>query len=265
MELGDNVPDHSTISQLRRRKFSGTTIFQDIFDEVVKKCIDAGLVSGKLLLTDSTHIKANARIDRQEIIEVPDIPSEYMKKLDREAYESGLLKRPIEYTTTKTKEVAKSTTDPECGLLNRPGKPKAFCYLNHETCDAENGIITDVYVTPGNANDAAQHTSRIEHQLDKFGFDTEAVCADAGYDSGEIYDALDKRGIKTYIPQHATVKHSRVCTDEFDTDNLITTKIKTYISVQWVRSFIIRAFLKQEERKYIVPKRRGLFPLPPQR
>lgn len=56
MELGDNVPDHSTISQLRRRKFSGTTVFQDIFDEVVKKCMDAGLVSGKLLLTDSTHI-----------------------------------------------------------------------------------------------------------------------------------------------------------------------------------------------------------------
>lgn len=79
LELGDNVPDHSTISQLRRHKFSGTTVFQDIFDEVVKKCMDAGLVSGKLLLTDSTHIKASARNDRQEIIEVPDTPSEYMK------------------------------------------------------------------------------------------------------------------------------------------------------------------------------------------
>lgn len=64
LELGDTVPDHSTISQLRRRKFRGTTVFQEIFDEVVRKCIEARLVSGKLLLTDSTHILANANKDR---------------------------------------------------------------------------------------------------------------------------------------------------------------------------------------------------------
>ena len=51
IELDEPVPDHSTISQLRRRKFSGTTVFQDIFDEIVRKCIEAGLVTGKLLLT----------------------------------------------------------------------------------------------------------------------------------------------------------------------------------------------------------------------
>lgn len=256
LELGANVPDHSTISQLRRRKFSGTTVFQDIFNEVVKKCMDAGLVSGKLLLTDSTHIKANARTDRQEIIEVPDTPSEYMKKLDREAYECGLLKEPAEYTTEKTKAVVKSTTDPECGMLNRPGKPKAFCYLNHETCDAENGIITDVYVTPGNANDAAQHTSRIEHQIEKFGFETEAVCADAGYDSGEIYDAMDKRGIKTYIPEQTTVKHSRVCTDEFDTDNFEYDKDKNVYICPMGKKLHYSSFSKTRRKKIYRSKKK---------
>lgn len=40
IELDEPVLDHSTISQLRRRKFRGTTIFHDIFDEIVRKCIE---------------------------------------------------------------------------------------------------------------------------------------------------------------------------------------------------------------------------------
>lgn len=200
IELDEPVPDHSTISQLRRRKFSGTTIFQDIFDEIVRKCMEEGLVTGKLLLTDSTHIKANARKDLREIIEVPDTPTEYMQKLDREAFEMGLIKEPVVYPE-KTKSVTQSITDPDSGLLNRPGKPNAFCYLNHQTSDAENGIITDVFVTPGNANDSTVHTKRLEAQIDKFGLDTEAVCADAAYDNCETYSAMQKRNIKTYIPK----------------------------------------------------------------
>lgn len=203
IELDEPVPDHSTISQLRRRKFSGTTIFQDIFDEIVRKCIDAGLVTGKLLLTDSTHIRANARNDLREIIEVPDTPSEYMQKLDHEAYETGLIKEPVTYPD-KTKRVTKSITDPESGLLNRPGKPNAFCYLNHQTCDSENGIITDIFVTPANVSDNVPHTSRIQHQINKFSFPTEAICADAGYDSIEIYTAMCNVGIKSYIPIGST-------------------------------------------------------------
>ena len=199
IELDEPVPDHSTISQLRRRKFSGTTIFQDIFDEIVRKCMEEGLVTGKLLLTDSTHIRANARNDLREVIEVPDTPSEYMQKLDREAFEMGLIKEPVVYPE-KTKSVTQSITDPDSGLLNRPGKPNAFCYLNHQTSDAENGIITDVFVTRGNTPDTIPHLSRIEHQIEKFNFKTTAICADAGYDSAEIYSAMSKCNIKSYIP-----------------------------------------------------------------
>lgn len=200
IELDEPVPDHSTISQLRRRKFSGTTIFQDIFDEIVRKCMERGLVTGKLLLTDSTHIRANARNDLREVIEVPDTPSEYMQRLDREAFEIGLIEDPVVYPE-KTKPVTRSTTDPDTGLLNRPGKPQGFHYLSHQTCDSENGIITDVYVTPGNIPDCVPHASRLEHQIDKFGFETEAICADTGYDSNEVYNAMLHRNIKAFIPE----------------------------------------------------------------
>lgn len=220
IELDEPVPDHSTISQLRRRKFSGTTIFQDIFDEIVHKCMKEGLVSGKLLLTDSTHIRANTDNTKREIIEVADTPSEYIQKLDREAYETGFIKESVVYPK-KTKAVTKSITDPECGLLNRPGKPNAFCYLNHQTCDADNGITTDVFITKANVNDCTPHTQRLEYQIDKFGFNTEAICADAGYDNCEVYDAMLKRGIKTYIPQkNKPVSHQNY-TEDFAPEKFI--------------------------------------------
>lgn len=41
----------------------------------------------------------------------------------------------------------------------------------------------------------------MEHQIDKFGLDTENICADAGYDNGEVYNAMMKRNIKTFIPE----------------------------------------------------------------
>ena len=220
IELDEPVPDHSTISQLRRRKFSGTTIFQEIFDEIVRRCIDAGLVTGKLLLTDSTYIRANARNDLREVIEVPDTPSEYMQKLDREAFEMGLIKEPIVYPK-KTKEVTKSTTDPDSGLLNRPGKPNAFCYLSHQTCDSENGIITDVYVSPGNMHDSTPHLSRIECVIEKFRFEPEAICADRGYDNCEVYHAMHQRGIMTFIPRRIKPISGAKYDEQFAPDNFI--------------------------------------------
>ena len=248
IDFDEPVPDHSTISQLRRRKFCGTTVFQDIFDEIVRKCIEAGLVTGKLLLTDSTHIRANARNDLREIIEVPDTPSEYMQKLDREAYEAGLLKEPVTYPD-KTKNVIKSITDPESGLLNRPGKPNAFCYLNHQTCDSESGIITDVFVTPGNVNDCTPHTECLERQIDKFGFETEAICADGGYDNSEVYDAMLKRGIKTFIPRRSKPVSRVNYEEDFSSDRFIYDEVKNMYICPAEKELRYSSFNKKDRRK----------------
>ena len=55
LDLFDRVPDHSTISQLRRRKPSFRKVFRRLFEEVVRQCVEKGLVSGRLVVTDSTH------------------------------------------------------------------------------------------------------------------------------------------------------------------------------------------------------------------
>jgi transposase len=58
--LTDRVPDHTTISWNRRKRFVDTTIFQDVFDEIVLQAVQHRMVGGRVLVSDSTHIKANA-------------------------------------------------------------------------------------------------------------------------------------------------------------------------------------------------------------
>jgi len=56
--LEDKIPDASVIWQNRIRRFNGTDIPEQIFNEILKQAISHGLVGGKVLYSDSTHLKA---------------------------------------------------------------------------------------------------------------------------------------------------------------------------------------------------------------
>jgi transposase len=212
IDLDESVPDHSTISQTRRRKWRGTNIFSDIFTEIVRKCIETGLVDGSLLLSDSTHIRANASNDRKETISIEVEPREYVRKLDalceqedlrrrEDTISKGQKKRGCKASQgNKTREIEKSTTDSDCGILARPGKPKGFHYLSHQTIDGKHGIITDVFVTPANTEDFEPYVDRIKQQIKAYGFCVAEVGLDKGYDYEEIHKEMYDLRIKTYIP-----------------------------------------------------------------
>ena len=74
LDLFDRVPDHSTISQLRRRKPSFRKVFRRLFEEVVRQCIEKGLVSGRVVGTDSTHVRANASRASEKLAEITEVP-----------------------------------------------------------------------------------------------------------------------------------------------------------------------------------------------
>lgn len=69
LDLFERVPDHSTISQMRRRKPSFRKVFRRLFEEVVRQCVENGLVSGRVVVTDSTHMKANASRASEYLVE----------------------------------------------------------------------------------------------------------------------------------------------------------------------------------------------------
>ena len=82
LDLEERVPDHSTISQNRRRRFHGTDLFRRLFEQIVLQCIEKGLVDGKTILTDSTHVKANASPRKNIKITAEKETSVYMNLLD---------------------------------------------------------------------------------------------------------------------------------------------------------------------------------------
>lgn len=79
--LTDRVPDHSTLSYFRERLREGD-VLQKVFDEVVLLAIKHRLVAGRVLITDSTHLKANA--NKQKFIkeQVAQSTKAYVDELD---------------------------------------------------------------------------------------------------------------------------------------------------------------------------------------
>jgi len=192
-DLDERVPDHSVISQTRRRKFSESGVFQEIFDEIVRKLQAGGFVKGETILTDSTHIKANASMKSLTPTK------EYLEELES-AVDEGPRK------VSNGTHISRS--DPDSKLMNRPGKPKGLHYLEHRSID-ETGYITDVTITPGNASDHAGYVERLKRQEKSFGFCIKNCVADKGYGYFEVYHDLTEMGIEAYIPLKDNISVSK--------------------------------------------------------
>jgi len=58
--LEGKVPDHSTFSKNRHGRFRESDAFRHVFETVVSRCIDEGLVGGEGFAVDATLIAADA-------------------------------------------------------------------------------------------------------------------------------------------------------------------------------------------------------------
>jgi transposase len=195
----DKVPDHTTISWNRRTRFKGTTVFQDIFDEIVLQAMNHKMVGGRVLFTDSTHLKANANKKKYTKQTVEPETKAYLEALNQAVEEDRMAhgKKPLKEReeVNEEKEIKISTTDAESGYMYRTGKPEGFFYLDHRTTDLKFNIITDVYVTPGNVHDSIPYLERLDRQRKRFSFNVEAVALDSGYLTAPICKGLEERKV----------------------------------------------------------------------
>src|ERR1700757_3186532 len=60
LDLADKVPDHSTFSVNRHGRFRKSDIFRQMFESIVRTCMDAGLVQGEGFAVDASVIEADA-------------------------------------------------------------------------------------------------------------------------------------------------------------------------------------------------------------
>ena len=203
MGLTEKVPDASTLSQNRIRRFNDSDVFQQIFDHIVAQALSQGMANGRVLYTDSTHLKANASPRKAVNEQRPEGVSEYFTELnaaveaDRKLHEKkplpGVKKQPGSAAAVKNIKV--STTDPESGFMHRDNKPQGFFYLDHRTVDGKHGIITDTFVTPGNVHDSQPFIGRLKRQTERFGLEPVAAGVDAGYFTAAVCHLTQEMGI----------------------------------------------------------------------
>ena len=72
-DLDEVVPDHSIFSKARAS--FGKKLFLDIFEKILLKCVELGLVSKEGMLVDSTIVRADA--SSYSLVEINLSPKEY--------------------------------------------------------------------------------------------------------------------------------------------------------------------------------------------
>ena len=54
------IPHHSTFSKNRHGRFQESNLFEQLFERVVRQCVEVGLVQGQHLSVDGSFVEANA-------------------------------------------------------------------------------------------------------------------------------------------------------------------------------------------------------------
>src|SRR3954469_5317362 len=81
-DIDEALPWHSTLS--RTRQLYGDEVFKQLFKQVLKQCIDKGMVAGKRQAIDSVFVKANASMNSLAEKEILNDGDEYASALSED-------------------------------------------------------------------------------------------------------------------------------------------------------------------------------------
>lgn len=217
-DIDEELPWHSTVS--RTRKLFGEEIFTAVFQNVLKLCIDKGMVSGRRQAIDSALIKANASLDSLERKEILEDSKDYIKEVEQNnnPEKSDNPQPPKKkigtYDTDKklSNKTYTSTTDPDAKISYKPNKPRRLNYLSQVSVDIGSHVITHIQADFADKKDneclpSILDKTRANLQLN--GLKLEQVACDSNYSSADVLKYLDVNNITGYIPNTGTYKSSR--------------------------------------------------------
>src|SRR5262245_39542089 len=197
--LEDRVPDHSTFSVNRHGRFRDSDICRQLFEAVVRACMDAGLVKGEGFAVDASvmeadasryHGKAPEEIDWSAPERQTRAVAEFLSGLDDEGPD----------TDRKPPKVI-SPTDPCSAWTAKANKRVQFGYGLNYLIDIDNAVIVDVEATPARTYDEVAATKtmieRTERRLD---VKPDRLAADTAYGTGKFLGWLVDAGITPHIP-----------------------------------------------------------------
>ncbi len=195
LSIDDKVPDHSTFSKNRHGRFREAEAFRFVFEQVLKRCMDEGLVGGEGFAVDASVVKADA--SRQKHHEDDDDDwgggsraiNEYLDALKEDGS-----------SITPAKKV--SQTDPMARWTAAPGGPAYYAYSTNYLVDTEAGIIVDVEATPALRTQEVGSTKvMIERVKERFKLETKKLIGDTAYGTAEFLAwMVNDKGIEPHVP-----------------------------------------------------------------
>src|SRR5580693_6448981 len=197
--LSGEVPDHSTFSKNRHGRFRDSDLLRRLFETVLRRCIDEGLVGGEGFAVDASLIRADVS-ERTRVYGaaglLPEAVSraveEYLAVLDDAAFGAA--------TEVTPKLIAPA--DPAARWIAAPRGPAFFAYSVNYLIDTDNAIIVDVEATTAIRQAGVLAARRmVERSRDGFNLAPEKLIGDTAYGAAEMLNWLvDERGIEPHIP-----------------------------------------------------------------
>ena len=214
--LTERLPDHSTFSHAQTQRFADSSVFEQLFTAVLRQCTDAGLVGGRRLLVDATHIEADAALKslRAELSLVADdgdgetvtneVDSEPPSRPKLELAEPRTGPTP---KRTASNATAVSRTDPDAKLRHKPGHRVHLVHRGQVAVDPQARVVMAVEVEAATGSEA----DALEVLIGRARFAGHAVSeigADAGYASQASYATLDQLKTTALIPPQPGARHA---------------------------------------------------------
>src|SRR6201984_2901006 len=180
--LDQEIPHHSTFSKNRHGRFQESKLFEQLFEQIVRQCVEVGLVQGTHLSVDGSFVEANAakesRIPREQLGEAAQVHNTVRQYL-REVEEQN----PLEESAHEQEQV--STTDPDSTYATKGGTPARLGYYDNYLVDNDSCVIVGWHATAARTR---QETVAAQDMLTRFaqrqGREPASIVADATYGNG---------------------------------------------------------------------------------
>jgi transposase len=201
------IPHHSTFSKNRHGRFQESKLFEQLFEQIVRQCLEVGLVQGDHLSVDGSFVEANAskesRVPREQLAEAAKVHQTVRQYL-REVEEQNPVDEPVH------EQDQVSTTDPDSTYATKGGTPARLGYYDNYLVDNDSCVIVGVQATGARMS---QETVAAEDMLTRFaewqGRAPASVAADTTYGNGEFLQWLADRGITPYMRTRDSIHRKR--------------------------------------------------------
>ena len=162
--LEDEVPNHSTFSKNRHGRFRDSDLFRWLFNEVLRRCMAAGLVKGEGFAVDASIIKADASRQR------------------------GVAGDEVDWNDPK--------------LSSRAVREYLEALDEEALIDTEHGVIMDVEATPAHRTAEVDSTrTMVERVKAQFDLTPERLIGDTAYGTAPMLAwMVEEKDIEPHVP-----------------------------------------------------------------